>query len=332
MSPVPFLLGTGAVLECWAVLALFFGAWSGGPLVPIAAHVTAVFLSARALTVIDKPLAPWKSIVLDLALALPLPGIGWLGIVGLHRFRNRNRSRGLTARWLEEIEYVKHDLTRFEKVADPEGFVQARLQVEPVQEIMTGTDPHRKVRAIAALERARTPDAVRVLKIALSDPHPEVNFHASAALARLEESFTLEILAAERDAAEHPEDADAHSRLGNILFEYTYLRLPDAAMHAHYLNRAVAEFEVVVRLRPEYTDTLLNLARGRLGLNDTGAALAALDRLLAARPDSVQGRMWRAETRFLSGDYEGVRADCAALRQAEVRDPAIRGVVDLWTA
>lgn len=92
-------------------------------------------------------------------------------------------------------------------------------------------------------------------------------------------------------------------------------------IHANRLDDAAAAYRLALRLHPEAHESLLGLATVALVKKDYGAALAAYDGLLAARPGSSQGSLGRAYVLAKLGRRDEARRELD--RAASLGAPAV---------
>jgi len=117
-------------------------------------------------------------------------------------------------------------------------------------------------------------------------------------------------LAARRSLANDPDDAETAVALARLEIQ-RYHRFSDP----RYLGRAQA---LLAHWWPQVApppDVLLLRATIRQSIHQFPAARADLDRLIAIRPDDLQGQLTRAVVATITADYPAARASCAAVAQ-----------------
>ncbi len=159
-----------------------------------------------------------------------------------------------------------------------------------------------------------------------------------------------------RTLAENPHDRRARFELAELLLEqgrsraavetlrpnveagdddvYTAFTMGAAMARAGFFPQAEQVLGAAKELDPGFRDGEIELELGRMRLasGDLAGARASLERLLAVRPGSVEGRYWLAQALARAGDAEGARR----LREEAWREyaqlPRFRRRADRWFA
>jgi len=128
-----------------------------------------------------------------------------------------------------------------ERVEDMDSFLMEEASVEPILEILKGSDVGLKRGAVNLLGNIGGKEAVGLLKESLSDPSPEVRFYAHATLAKLDDSYTQSIKTAERQTQD--EASESFAALGNAFVRYAESGLVEDVVRRQLLDRATRAFE-----------------------------------------------------------------------------------------
>ncbi len=106
---------------------------------------------------------------------LTLPGIGLYGcFMAILLSKTVIRNKGL-AHDLEKNDYIP-PLVPNEKIGNRNTFIEQELGVEPIVDILRGTDSGLKRGAIKVLGNLQSREAVTLLRKCLKDPDPEIRF------------------------------------------------------------------------------------------------------------------------------------------------------------
>ena len=186
--------------------------------------------------------------------------------------------------------------------------------------------------SLAAMARVPTPRSVRILKRALQDPHPEIQFHAAGALSVMEACLNEEARAAEVQAARAPRPAAVKAQLGTRYFDYVYMGPLDPVGRRFYLDRAVQALSESIALDPRQPQVEVRLGRALIDRGDFRQAVLHLDRALEMDARSASAWLWRAEARYGLGDLAGALADARAASDKESVPETMQETVRWLTA
>jgi hypothetical protein len=291
-------------------------------------HGASVWVTASGWAIARRQLPTWRFIALDVSLFFPMMGIGWVGLLLLRILESRAGPRQVGEAYWEETTHVRRTGDR--AIRPSEG-IRSTFSVQPLLQILSGTQVPLKLEAVRTLERLSTRQAVQLLKKALGDPHPDVQFHASAALARLDDRFTASMHRAEQEIQTSPHRWEGYVTLGNVLLEYAYLALPEPHIRQHFLLRAAEAYEVALQHQSGGPQLVVNLARTYLELRDFPRALRTLDPLIDQHPGDSGARFWRAEAYFELRNYPELLNECRMLLRTPSAHPSIRALARWWS-
>jgi tetratricopeptide (TPR) repeat protein len=101
----------------------------------------------------------------------------------------------------------------------------------------------------------------------------------------------------------------------------------EAAASAGYLDRAIADLDIVLKADPSRTDALIYRASAYRALDRLDPALADIDAALARAPDSAAALLERGNIRRLMGDAGGARQDWQRVGQLA---PGTQAAMAAW--
>lgn len=189
-------------------------------------------------------------------LTLALPVVGVVGsFVAMITSRVLMTPQGL-AKDFEQSEFHHSDHIG-EAKSEATVFLHEELSTQPIVDVLQSGDADSQRGAIELLCRLRSPEAIALLRSALSSRLPEVRFYAHTALTRLEESMTSQIEKARDEAAGG--DNAALLRLAQGYRTYATSGLPEPTMMQYYMEESRNAFKLAAASEPN-PETLLELA------------------------------------------------------------------------
>ncbi len=308
-----------------AVAAACAGQW----LLALAGHLLSGLLGARVAQQARGPLHGPPTF--EYTLALAVPGLGGL-MACLMALGARAARPGTAARDYQD--YI--DAAQRGGIAHWAGVARHALpmpdDVEPLADVLASSAAAEDKRnAIKALARLETPAAVATLRAVLKRGAPEIRFYAASVLARLEErlAFRLQALQAEAAAAPDARRPALDLDLARAYFDYVYFGLVSETHQRDYLEHAVRHARRAWQ-EGGHAAALLLAGRGLIQLGAFAEADDLFSQYLAQAGQDLKGYLWRAEARFLRGDFAGLRADCRqALRMGPVPE-RVAPALQMW--
>lgn len=241
-------------------------------------------------------------------LVLVLPVMGLAGSLILQLVCDRwIRARGLVEDFQAETEHRVIEPQRIDVQKDLKDYLDEELSVQPVMDILAGSDDNLKRGAIDTLRQIGTPEAIVILKKCLTDNSPEVRYSAHTALSRLDETYIKAIKAATAALETGRPTATHHLDYARRCVGYGQSGLLDEDTRHHYLQMARDAF-MTAQEKGEW-DTALALDLGRLeillGAYDDAAVhfQSALDRDTL----NVNALIGLAEVHYSRGDARGLK-------------------------
>jgi len=307
-----------SLLEAWA-LSLAPGAfslldWAGIAGLHLAAAAT-LPLAGRAVR--REQVARRYYYNLSGLFILFIPVLGLLGaFLALGLSNVLQRPRGLAAEFERKVFMRKADLLAV-RADDLKGFLAEEVGVEPIRDILGGHDVDLKRGAVTLLRNLGTPEAVKMLRLCLTDAALEVRYSAHSALTVIEEGHTRRMAEAkERAEAGEP---GGHKALGLACLAYATSGLPEEALAVHYLRSAREALETAREeaAREEGGDPDLDLRLGEIALraDDRTAAAAAFGRVPPEAPQHFEALLGLCRLHFEDRDYAALARDVARLRE-----------------
>ncbi|HKK32910.1 MAG TPA: HEAT repeat domain-containing protein [Desulfomicrobiaceae bacterium] len=263
-------LAPALVLETAGIRLLLLGTISAGE--ALAVNLAAALFPAIGAGLLHRSgQSPFRSALISL-FTVALPGIGLYGCtMAMLLSKTVIRGKGL-AHDLERADYHT-SLTAEELSQSKETYIEQELGVEPIVDILRGTDSALKRGAIKVLGSLQSGEAVTLLRRCLKDPDPEIRFYAHTALTDMEENFSRKLTAVEK--SRDNEDSRQIQR-ARILLEYAATGLPGENMRLEILNQARTLLHKAVPQSREPAPLYLELARISLELGDRDSARSFL--------------------------------------------------------
>lgn len=274
-----FTYVAATVLDTTALYLIFFpvlpALWANATLA-LALHLAAFACFVLTPRVCGQELGPDRRFYYYLSslFVLFLPGVGVAGaFFSCLTSRHLLRPMGLAGEF-ERRDFLPYYAEFLEDAEDMDAFLEAEINVQPIMDIINGTDAELKRGAIRVLRRRATPEAVHMLKLCLSDSDLEVRFYAHTALSRMEEQYVETIDNARRSASsDEPKDLQTLAE--------AYETYADSGLHGEdfRLEQLKAACEIYEKIRSKNPDDLhvtLRLGELRLELGDLNAAARLL--------------------------------------------------------
>lgn len=321
---------------------------TGGRLRLFAAFIPAALLEAWALSLAPAAQGVWHWLAvagLHLAAAAVLPLVGRtvrgeaalrryyynlsglfilfipvLGILGsflaLGLSNALQKPKGLAEEFERKVYMRKADLLAV-RADDLKGFLAEEMGVEPIRDILDGNDVDLKRGAVTLLRNLGTPEAVKMLRLCLTDEALEVRYSAHSALTVIEEGHTRAIAEA-KDKVEEGE-AGSRTRLGLACLAYATSGLPEEALASHYLESARealgAAREESAKNGEDTAELDLRLGEIALRMDDRKAAAQAFDRIAPDAPQYFEALLGLCRLHYDDRDYASLARDVARLRE-----------------
>ena len=258
----------GIALESAAVALLAFWLVGGQPwgVTGVALHLAAawsIWMERPGKPADGDPQIEARRHVFTLAAMIVafFPGVGLPGFAVAMTIKANSRRKGLVEILSGEMHSTYKKLG-IERVEDLEDFLKQESSVEPIREILQGSDAGLKRGAISFLGGMHSPQCVELLKESLADANAEVRFYAHTAMTKIDDAYSQGIKDAEADLNDN--DASSFATLGEAYERYANSGLVEEAMRAQFLERAISAFSSAARLSPD--DPLLRVRLGHLYL------------------------------------------------------------------
>jgi hypothetical protein len=180
------------------------------------------------------------------------------------------------------------------------------LQIQPLVDILRQPNSELKRAAIAMLGRRGSHEAMRLVRVALTDPDPDVRSDAAVTLSRFEDNVNRALSQAVAQGLDSPHSAE---RYADLCYRYATGDLLDAATSRYYLTQARDTLRRLTALRPERAEVWLDLARVHHHLGEEAAAWQALDRARSLHPANVASYLLGMEMAFEARDWDRLAAN-----------------------
>lgn len=191
-----------------------------------------------------------------------------------------------------------------------------RMQdIQPLVDVLHVQNTELRRVVVKALGDQGDQDSVKLIRSMLADPSPDVRSDAAVILTRLERDHSEAI----QEAIDHvrftPDDPERQLDLARLCVRYAKNGLLDAVSSQYYLQQACDILVALANRAPCRTDIWVDLARVQQALFHAPAALAALDHVLAQRPDHNDAYLLSVEIAFSEQHWERL------MRLAQERRP-----------
>lgn len=240
------------------------------------ASVLAGYSTGRLLPQGNRAEKAWLVYMLFTGIALSLPVIGALGLLGVVvRFQNLAGPR------------VSHQFERADVLALPERITASATPHSNNAGILGilqhAYNPESRVRAVLATRKLKAQDAVPILRVALKDPLDEVRLLAYALLDRQEKAIhrRLKHQLAHLATAPPKRCTFLHERIAEEYWELAYLGLAEGAVLQHVLQTAHEHAKQALTAQPSNAPLSYLLGRILLRQERYREAGAAFERARA---------------------------------------------------
>lgn len=199
-----------------------------------------------------------------------LPGVGVVGsFFSCLTSRHLLHPQGLAGDF-EKRDFLPYYAEFLEDADDIDHFLEEEISVQPIMDIIMGSDTDMKRGAIRVLRNRGTPESVRMLKLCLSDSDVEVRFLSHTALGRLEEEYVEAIDTAKKQAGDG--SVESLQALAKAYENYAFSELLGEGLRASQIKAAIKIYESIMAKNPEDLQTSLLLGELNLELGDHNAA------------------------------------------------------------
>ena len=241
-------------------------------------------------------------------LILVLPVMGLAGSLILQLVCDRwIRARGLVEDFQAETEHRVIAPQRIDVQKDLKDYLDEELSVQPVMDILAGTDDNLKRGAIDTLRQIGTPEAIVILKKCLTDTSPEVRYNAHTALTRLDETYIKAIKAATAPLETGRPTPAHHLDYARCCVRYGQSGLLDEDSRHHYLQMARDAFMAAQDKGAWDKALALDLGRLEILLGAWDDAAVHFQSILDREALNVNALIGLAEIHYNRGDAKGLK-------------------------
>lgn len=318
-----------------ALLALWLGGGEPWGITGFALHIAAawsIWMERPGKPADGNPQIEARRHVFTLAAMIVafFPGIGLLGLAVAMSIKARSRRKGLVEVLSGEM-HSTYKTLGIERVEDLEDFLVKESSVEPIREILQGSDAGLKRGAISFLGGMHSPLCVELLKESLSDANPEVRFYAHAAMTKIDDAFSQGIKEAE--AALEENDAPCFTALGTACLRYANSGIVEEVMRAQFLEKARAAFKGAAELSPEDHSLQIRLGYLHLEMGEYANAQKCFERVPEDAPGFVDAALGLCKVFYDIRDFDSLYLLRRRLSLANCTecDPAKRIAYTFWS-
>lgn len=271
-----------------------------------------------------------KYAFLNILIAFAVPVIGGLTAVVFTFFSVNRGRKGIAEEYALHIdpEEYRELFTR-----DVKDFNPNPQELYSLSDILHGDLPlEQKRKAIEALAQMESPQAIAILREALSMSSVEVRFFASSVIGKLEKRLEQRISELEtKDRELGGGQVSVIMELAQSYFDFVFFSLVEGARREEYLALALGYALDAYTL--EENDSVLSLI-GRIFLvnDDIDEAIMVFNKFVQLNPDDMRGRLWRLEAYLKRHDYILAGEDARAALEMGRVPQAIEESVMFWAA
>ncbi len=199
------------------------------------------------------------------------------------------------------------------------------LEVQPIVDILRGSNRALKRAAIRAIAQQPSRERVQLLRDLLVDPDADLRDAASLALFRLEAGFERAL-----NQAEHREGGPQPTELADLYMRYASSGLLDDISSTLYLRKACDVLRQAIAEDSPHADQKFQLAYLLSDLGLDMDARAALDYALDDRPANVRSYLQGMEVAFRGGRWEQLQALARLAVPVATSDPQSAMLARWW--
>lgn len=207
-----------------------------------------------------------------------------------------------------EVDLLEAARTQGEEPGNRGGVVSFR-------DVLSFGTPEQKQAAVAVIAEHFQPSFAPALLQALRDPSNAVRVQASAAIARVENSFHERLMALSKIVEEDPDNPEALQALARHYDDYAYTGLLDPDREAENRRKSVGLYHLYLRWNPQDREARTRLGRSLLRQGAFAEAAACLGEILEQGAATPQSLLWHMECLFRLGSFAELRK--AARRRYE---------------
>ena len=200
--------------------------------------------------------------------------------------------------------------------------------------LASGASAEMKRGAILSLQRLETPEAVDLLRTALSDSDTEVRFYAAGALGAIEERLQDRLSAMEVQVARAGiHDRETYLGVAQACFDFAWFHLSSDSRRDELLQRAHGYAFQASAVPASDVEAEILLGRIQMERGELQAAYDSFSLAIGGGAEDARGRLWRAEASFRMGNYRAVRNDCTGVTAfSDDVGGRLAHVVELWAS
>ena len=298
---------------------------SGSNFYAVILHFVSAFL---AFEIIKRKNRDIRYTLLNIILAFAVPVIGgFVALIFTMFSANRGRS-GIAEEYAQHIDPEEYRELFSRDIKD---FNPNPQQLYSLSDILHGNLPLvQKRKAIEALAQMESPQAVSILREALSMSSVEVRFFASSVIGKLEKRLEQRIAELEtKDRDLGGMQVAVITELAQSYFDFVFFSLVEGARRDEYLALALGYALDAYTL--EESDGMLSLI-GRIFLvnGNVAEAIVVFNKFVENNPNDMRGRLWRAEAYLKNRDYALVGEDAKEALEMGKVPQAIENAVMFW--
>lgn len=186
--------------------------------------------------------------------------------------------------------YITYDYTCEKKYVDEEKMVEIvndELLLQPLVDVMQEDDIKLRRGAVGAMKNLPKKDAVKLLKLSLSDNSVEIRFYAAVGLSEIESGINENIEMAKNEVDRSPESVDARIVLANSYAEYHECGILDDVTSRYYLDLAIKEYYTINEMRGGDVNILNSIGNLEAERQNFGSALSKFLEVSEIEPDNI---------------------------------------------
>jgi hypothetical protein len=270
-------------------------------------HVFVVLIWAFGINLLSNAGVPRSGLTVNWRTFMNKWGIGAL-LLGLFTFPGLGTLTYSIALAIAALLHRKMGAVSPQLAPTPENIHVSAAAIQPTVDVPQETDIETKRLAVATLSRQGTPEAMRVLRQLLLDPHAEIRTDASIALTHLEERLSRALNSSLEQWMKNPSDRESTLNLADQYYQYACSNVVDEASQHFYLVKAYDLLHHVITPGTMEPDPWLKLARICQRLNKLEEALRTVRVSLQLSPRTSDAYLLAMELAFELCDWNSLVA------------------------
>jgi len=253
-------------------------------------------------------------------LTLFLPAIGLAGSsLTFFWVKMFLKEKGIVEDHMELTDYSIEEIQSPGTGESTQIFLQDELSVEPIMDILAGSDEDLKRGAVDLLGRIATPEAVVLLKECLTNPSSDCRFYSHTTLARLDETHSRRIREAQGLPSSGEEgEAEDLKHLGNVYRGYAESGLIEDETRDHFLKLARDAFSESLAKNPQDQEIAAILGELSVAVGEYGEAERYFREALKGTANPVEPLLGLCRIYYEKRDFKSLAKIVGRIQQGKI--------------